>query len=65
MKPKTKLSKIRLGLSKVVKNFSIYNNHGWFTDRELKIIKNETEVLGIRIKHLKEATQENKKGESR
>ena len=55
MKPKTKLNKIKSELSKVVKKCSLWGGYDWFTNKEWKVLENETEVLGIRIKHLKEA----------
>ena len=55
MKPKTKLNKIKSELSKVVKKCSLWGGYDWFTNKEWKVLKNETEVLWIRIKHLKDA----------
>ncbi len=55
MKPKAKLNRITSELSIILEKITKYDKYGIFNEKDFKVIENEAEVLGVRVKHLKDA----------
>ncbi len=60
MKPKAKLNRIASELTTILEKTIQYAKYGILNKKDLRVIENETEVMGVRIKHLKDATKENR-----
>ncbi len=54
MKPKARLNRITSKLSIILEKIIQYDKYGILNKKDLKVIENETEVMGVRIKHLKD-----------
>ena len=57
MKPKAKLNRIASELTTILEKIIQYDKYGILNKKDLKVIENETEVMKVRIKHLKDATK--------
>ena len=64
MYPVTKLNRIRRKLSIVLEKIIKYDKYGILNKKDLKVIKNEAEVLGVRIKHLKDVIDKGETNET-